>query len=142
MSLTQQQVKTKMRSLGLKSNIDTKFKKNNKFTYMKPNTEKIDKNGYIKIKVKKSNKYPSGWAYKHIYLWENTYGNIPNNYKLIFLDNNKNNVTLDNLSLVSKEILNILNKKNLIFNSKEKTKLALQYAKLCLTLKKIKKNRR
>lgn len=75
------------------------FKKGNIPQNYKPvGSERINVDGYIEIKVKDPNK----WQLKHRYLWEKHNGKIPKGMILIFKDNNKLNVCLDNLILISR----------------------------------------
>lgn len=75
------------------------FKKGNIPQNYKPvGSERISKDGYIEIKVKDPNK----WQLKHRYVWEKHNGKIPKGMILIFKDNNKLNVCLDNLILISR----------------------------------------
>lgn len=43
-----------------------------------------------------------GWKPKHIILWEKYKGKIPEGHKLIFIDGNRENCTIENLTLVTK----------------------------------------
>ena len=77
--------------------------------------------GYIQVKVKQ----PDVWKLKQTVVWENANGKVPAGYRLLFLDGNKKNVTLDNLTLVSQAELNTLNAMNYKAKSGELTKTAL-----------------
>lgn len=61
-------------------------------------TERLDRDGYVEIKISEPNK----WQRKHRYLWEKENGKIPKGMVLIFKDNNKLNIDLDNLILISR----------------------------------------
>ena len=61
-------------------------------------TERLDRDGYVEIKISDPNK----WQPKHRYLWEKENGKVPKGMILIFKDNNKLNVCLDNLILISR----------------------------------------
>ena len=69
-------------------------------------SEFIDSLGYIKIKIAQPNK----WVFKHRYIWEQTYGPIPDGYMVVFRDNNKQNVDISNLMLVSNPQGAVLNR--------------------------------
>ncbi len=61
-------------------------------------SERIDsKDGYHLVKTAE----PNVWELKHRVLWESVNGPIPRGYALIFLDGNKDNITLENLALVT-----------------------------------------
>ena len=89
-------------------------------------TESITKGGYIKVKVGEPNK----WKLKQRYIYEQHYGEIPNNYNIIFADGNKMNFDIDNLIAVSKSEMLILNNNNLRFEDKELTKVGVNIAKV------------
>ena len=89
-------------------------------------TESIIKGGYIKVKVGEPNK----WKLKQRYIYEQYYGEIPNNYNIIFADGNKMNFDIDNLIAVSKSEMLILNNNNLRFEDKELTKVGVNIAKV------------
>ena len=83
------------------------FKKGNIPQKYKPvGSERISKDGYIEIKVKDPNK----WQAKHRYVWEKENGEIPKGMLLIFKDNNKLNIDLDNLMLISKAENAVINR--------------------------------
>lgn len=108
----------------------TMFKKGN----IPPNRrelfeERIDEDGYIKIKIQ-DGKLNDNWKYKHRYIYEQHYGEIPNGYKVIFLDNNKTNFDINNLKLVSSAEELIMNNNNLRFNKKELTEAGHIIAKI------------
>ncbi|WP_289147291.1 HNH endonuclease signature motif containing protein [uncultured Megamonas sp.] len=89
-------------------------------------TESITKGGYIKVKVGEPNK----WKLKQRYIYEQHYGEIPNNYNIIFADGNIMNFDIDNLIAVSKAEMLILNTNNLRFEDKELTKVGVNIAKV------------
>ena len=98
-------------------------------------TESINKGGYIKVKVGEPNK----WKLKQRYIYEQHYGEIPNNYNVIFADGNKMNFDIDNLIAVSKSEMLILNNNNLRFEDKELTKVGVNIAKVIDKAKKVSK---
>ena len=89
-------------------------------------TESITKGGYIKVKVGEPNK----WKLKQRYIYEQHHGEIPNNCNVIFADKNIRNFDINNLVLVSKAEMLILNKNKLIFEDKELTKVGVNIAKV------------
>ena len=121
--ITLNQVKGYLTRNGLKAGTDGRFKKgqaaHNKgikgwyaqgmernwfqgghvpWNYKPVGSERINVDGYIEIKVKDPNK----WQLKHRYVWEKENGKVPKGMILIFKDNNKLNVCLDNLILISR----------------------------------------
>lgn len=105
----------------------TMFKKGNiPKNHRELGSERIDKDGYIEIKIEEPNK----WELKHRYIYESMYGNIPTGYKVIFADGNKQNLDLDNLILVSPSEQLIINRNGLYKRDKELTKTGANIAKL------------
>ena len=89
-------------------------------------TESITKGGYIKVKVGEPNK----WELKQRYIYEQHHGEIPNNCNVIFADKNIRNFDINNLVLVSKAEMLILNNHKLIVEDKELTKVGVNIAKV------------
>jgi AraC-like DNA-binding protein len=88
-------------------------------------TETICKSGYI------SKKIASGkWRYKHILIWEAANGPVPPGHVVLFLDGDKTNFNLDNLYLLPKRLLGSINRKGLIFRSKDLTTQGIALAQL------------
>lgn len=59
--------------------------------------ERIQKDGYIEVRVSRGN-----YQFKHRLIWEKANGPIPEDSVLIFKDGNKQNITLDNLEVITK----------------------------------------
>ena len=105
----------------------TSFKKGTIPPNYKPvGTERFAKNGYIEVKVKD----PNVWELKHRYIYKKHHGEIPNGYNVIFADKNISNFDIDNLILVSKAEMLILNKNKFIFEDKDFTKVGVNIAKI------------
>ncbi len=69
--------------------------------------ERIDaKDGYILIKIAE----PNVFVHKHRLIWEQAFGPIPDGQIVKFKDGNKLNCTLDNLMLISRSDLTVLNR--------------------------------
>ena len=68
-------------------------------------SELIRADGYVWKKIAE----PGVWKQKHILLWEDKNGKIPENMCLIFLDGDRSHISLDNLLLVSRKELRCLN---------------------------------
>ena len=114
----------------------TMFKKGQVPQNHKPvGSERIDRDGYVLVKVAEPNK----WRPKHRVLWEKVNGPIPKKHRLIFADGNRQNITLDNLILVSYAQSFIMNQKNLFKNDKELTKAGVTVAKVLDKVNKRKK---
>lgn len=107
--ITLSQVKECLKRNGLKNGINGRFEKGNIPQNHKPvGSERLDRDGYVEIKISD----PKKWQLKHRYLWEKHNGKIPKGMILIFKDNNKLNVCLDNLILISRAENMEINRKN------------------------------
>lgn len=100
------------------------------WNYKPVGTERTNTDGYVEIKIADPNK----WKGKHILFWEEAHGPIPKGHVVIFADGNQQNVTLDNLLLVSRRELVIMNKRGLIANSAELTKTGIAIADIYLKI--------
>ncbi len=114
---------------GQRLNPKTEFKKGDRpKNYMPVGSERINTLGYKDVKVADPNK----WRGKHIILWEGINGPLRKGFKLIFLDGNKSNISIENLAMVSNaEMLN-LNRLDLIKNDRELTKTGILLTKVIL----------
>lgn len=61
-------------------------------------SERINKDGYIEVKVAEPNK----WKAKHRVIWEEANGPVEKGYNVQFKDGNRLNVSLENLYLISR----------------------------------------
>jgi hypothetical protein len=73
-------------------------------------TERISSEGYVDIKIRN----PRTWKAKHRIIWEQAHGKVPRGHAVIFADGNKLNIRLDNLLLVSRGELAVMNNLGLI----------------------------
>lgn len=71
-----------------------------------------------------------GWAKKHYLIWEEVNGPVPDGYRLLFLNGNRQDIRLDNLELVSNAQLLILNRQRLIKQDPNITKIGVTVAKI------------
>jgi len=109
----------------------TQFKKGQKGWNYKPvGTERTNTDGYVEIKITD----PKTWKAKHIIIWEEANGPVPSGHVVIFTDGNKQNVTLDNLLLISRRELAVMNKQGLISNDSELTKTGVVIADIYLKI--------
>ena len=66
--------------------------------------ERITRDGYIEVKVRMRPSSPScndNFVAKHYLVWEEANGPVPKGHKLIFLDGDRKNCSLENLKLVT-----------------------------------------
>lgn len=100
----------------------TQFKKGYRPHNAKPvGTEVVNGEGYIVVKVEE----PSKWISKHRLVWEKANGEIPKGHVLIFGDGNRENCQLDNLLLITRKQLAMLNSHNLIKDHADLTKVGI-----------------
>lgn len=121
---------------NIKPGITTRFKKNQVPKNKRPiGFESIQKssNGikYVFIKTE----LPDKWEMKHLFVYKNAYGQIPENSTVIFLDGNTLNTNLDNLMAIDKRIHAIMNKYQLPRKTKEETLASIQIATLIAGIK-------
>lgn len=76
-------------------------------------TERIcSKDGFVLMKVAERDPYtgfPTRYKNKHVYLWEQENGPVPEGFVVAFIDSDKTNCEPDNLMLISRAELLILN---------------------------------
>lgn len=101
----------------------TSFKKGQRSRNYKPvGTERIDRDGYTLVKVQDDGPWHKRWRHKHKVVWEAERGPVPKGHVILFLDQNKRNIVLDNLIMIMQSRLSILNKKGLLHNNAELTR--------------------
>lgn len=70
------------------------------------------------------------WKQLHILRWEEQNGPVPNGYKLIFKDGNRDNCNLDNLAIVSNAENFVMNRCGLRFDNPGHTETGILIAKV------------
>ena len=114
----------------------TMFKKGNvPYCKMPVGTEVVKSDGYLWVKIAE----PRKWKQKHRLLWEAEHGPVPKGHKLLFADQNRMNVSLDNLILVTDADLARMMNKKLLYENAEATKAGVTVARLMGKVKEIKK---
>lgn len=94
------------------------------------------KNDYQYIKTEDGK-----WILLHHYVWEQVHGPIPPGCKVTFLDGNIQNVSLENLALVSNAEQMILVRDNLRFSDPQLTQAGILVAKIKVAASKRQKGR-
>lgn len=94
------------------------------------------KDGYLLIKVKEKGGQWDRWALLHRVLWEQANGPIPPGMMITFLDGNKDNVSLENLALISLAENAILRTKGYRSSNPEITQAGITTAKISIAIKK------
>jgi len=89
-------------------------------------SERVTVDGYTEVKTLEPNK----WRLKQQLVWEKLNGKIKKGYVLVFGDGDKSNFDINNLILVSRLQLLILNRKNLIQKDADLTRTGVIIADL------------
>lgn len=87
-------------------------------------SERVNGDGYVDVKVLDGQKQKN-WKGKHICIWEDHHGPVPEGYAVIFGDGDRRNFDVDNLIAVSKGQLATLNRKGLIQKDADLTRTAI-----------------
>lgn len=118
--------------------IPYRFKKGNKSITEKPVGSIVEKpNGYLWVKIDA----PDVWKAIHVVKYEEHHGEIPENHIVIFKDQNSRNFDIDNLVLISRKELAIINKGRLLSEDPLLNEIAINVARLMLKKSKIERNR-
>jgi len=99
---------------GLTGANKTSFKKGNVPPNRKPlGSERIcSKDGYILINIAERNPhtgFPTRYKHKHVHMWEQDHGPVPKGMIVAFRDSDKLNIDPENLMLISRAELLVLN---------------------------------
>lgn len=109
------------------ASVKTQFKKGHiPANHRSIGSERKDKDGYIYVKVAE----PRTWKLKHRLLWEENNGPVPKGYVVIFKDGNKENITLENLALISRAESAELSSKSLWSNNSELTEAGINVTRI------------
>ena len=120
----------------------TSFKKGNvPHTYLPIGSESVTRDGYTIVKVSDEGTRNQQWRPKHRLIWEKHHGPVPDGYAIVFGDGDKTNLSIDNLILVSRSQLSVMNTKKLIKNDVELTQAGANIAQLMLAINKAKKKK-
>lgn len=114
-------------SIGLAKPNKTSFKKGTKPHNQLPvGDEIVSTSGYLKIKIGD----PNHWMFSHRYVYMQAHGDIEKGLKVIFLDQDKYNLKIDNLRCVTSQELHIMNRRQLLFHDKDLSETGVLTAKL------------
>lgn len=111
----------------------TQFKKGHVPHNYKPvGSERVNSEGYIDVKIAD----PNRWKAKHVLIWEKHHGRKkPDGHAIIFADGNNRNFDINNLILVTRRELLLLNRQGLIKKDTDLTKAAVNLVKLQIEIK-------
>ena len=83
----------------------TQFKKGQTpHTWVPIFTEVVDADGYLRVKLT-DNGNRFDWHFVHVLLWEDAHGPIPTGHVVVFKNNDRSRVVLDNLECISRQEL-------------------------------------
>ncbi|MFC7091929.1 HNH endonuclease signature motif containing protein [Halomonas salifodinae] len=71
-------------------------------TWVPIGTERVNKDGILERKTQGAEHPKDNWRSVHSLIWEEHHGPIPDGYLVRFKDGNRQNITIDNLELVSR----------------------------------------
>lgn len=95
-------------------------------------TERISSDGYPIIKICDKGEQRQRWKPKSAIVWESVHGPIPKGCVIIVVDGNKLNTEINNLVMVSRKELAIMNNHGLIGGGRECTEAGKTIAKIIL----------
>ena len=87
-------------------------------------SERVNADGYVDIKIQ-DGQQRKNWKGKHILVWEDHNGPVPQGHAVIFGDRNPRNFEMDNLLLVSRKQLVRMNQRGLIQDDAQLTKTGI-----------------
>lgn len=115
----------------------TSFKKGQKAHNYKPiGYTRINRDGYRIMKVQDDGPWQKRWKHEHKVIWEKDNGPIPKDHVLIFIDGDKENVELENLKLITKNKLLVLNRNGWKFKDKNLIETGLLLADINIEMNK------
>ncbi len=115
----------------------TMFKKGNRPHNALPvGTEVVRDDGYHQTKIAEPNK----WMLTHLLMWQQAYGDIPEDCHISFKDGNRDHIELSNLFLETKEEHLEMNRRGLRSSIPEYTEAGLNLAKLNIAISKRRKS--
>jgi len=102
------------------------------YNYVPVGSERVTTQGYVQIKI--SDRAKRKWRFKQLVIWEEANGKLPKGHAVIFADGNNRNFALDNLLLVSRKQLMVMNHLGLIAPYKDLTALGKAVADVKLAI--------
>lgn len=115
------------------NNTATHFKHGNRPHNWMPVGSERSNGGIIEVKVAE----PHTWRSKHSLLWEQLHGqSVPDGHVVIFADQDRSNFAPDNLLLVSRGELAVMNKKGLLTDHAEATVVGRTIARVTMAARK------
>lgn len=114
----------------------TSFKKGDQpINYLPIGTERINRQGYVMVKVQDHGHYGQRWKLKSRIVWEQHYGRkLGTNDNIMFLDGDRQNLSIDNLRLIDDAEHAVMSKNRLHFKDADLTKVGLNVARLKIAI--------
>lgn len=107
------------------------FKKGSKpVSWCPPGTERVRKNGYIWVKMDEH----KTWKQKHLIVWEEANGPVPEGHQILFRDGNRQNCDLSNLMLIDMKLRGPLNYSGLANVGEEYIDTAIKLAEMTMAI--------
>jgi len=124
---------------GIRQSPATEFKPGNIPVNHRPiGSERVTVDGYIEVKIEE----PHKWRMKHVVVWEAARGPVPKGNVVLFADGNRLNPSLENLLLVTRSQLAVLNKHRLLHKDQSLNDTALLTADLILRIGAVKRKQK
>ena len=95
-------------------------------------SERINRDGYREIKIEE----PKKWRGLHVLVWEKANGPVPKGYAVVFGDGDRTNVDLENLILLTRAELAVMNKQKWVGGSAELTRVGKTLANISMAIRK------
>jgi hypothetical protein len=115
---------------------ETRFKPGHTPANHRPvGSKRINVDGYLEVKIAEPNK----WKGKHVVIWEAANGKVPKGKAIIFADGNRLNLKLENLLMVSRAELAVMNRWRLIYPDTDMTKIGKTIADIKIKISERKK---
>jgi len=89
------------------------------------------KKGYVRVKIAE----PNVWKYKHILIWEQSNGSLPDGHIVIFADKNNRNFDINNLIAITRKQLAVMNRYRLIHENSDATKAGKLIADIMIKIR-------
>ena len=122
---------------GLVRASSTSFKPGNIPQNWVPVGSERNNSGIIEVKVSE----PHGWRSKHVLIWESVNGPVPDGHVVVFADRDRSNFDAANLLCVSRAELVVMNKRGLITDHAEATRVGRMVARVVLAKSRKRKGR-
>jgi len=102
-----------------------------KYNEMPIGSERITVDGYVEVKYSNDPGPPNRrWKGKQVAIWEKANGPVPKGHVIVFADGDRENFKLNNLLLVSRRELAVLNHGGLLSNNRYITEICVNIARL------------